>query len=425
MNIYNATSINNPSFNTNGYVNQALLFDASFNQSLSTPYIPLASTSFTIEVWLKPTIFPNLVDHSIFGLCPSATSYQCLYVVIRTISANQYLYFGFYNADCLGNTTLTLNQWIHAAFVFDMASLTQSIYLNGILDNSCTVSSPIMAATGSGTIGTVPALISAINMNFYQVSLLQFYESRLYGISIKGYMDQLTITKRAKSSCEIREDATLVACFLFNAAAPYTDFGPNSLFSSELSTSIVSSGYSYDAIAFNNISYFQASDFTALGFASEAFSIILWVRPRSVLGPIVHVSQLSNGKGWCLPFLGITANGSVVAQIYNGAVVTIWGPSIPMSPIWSHLVQTWSPTNGLRLYVNNVLVASQTSALVFSADGASNYITLANSLNGYGFCFGGGLGATVPQQLNCDIDDFRVYSRELTASDVSTIYYND
>jgi hypothetical protein len=130
-----------------------------------------------------------------------------------------------------------------------------------------------MATTGSGTIGTIPALIPIINMNFYQVSLLQFYESRLYGISIKGYMDQLTITARAKSSCEIHEDATLVACFLFNAPTPYTDFGPNSLFSSELSTSIVSSGYSYDAIAFNNISYFQASDFKALGLASEAFSI--------------------------------------------------------------------------------------------------------------------------------------------------------
>lgn len=170
-NIYNATSYNNPSFVTNGYVNQALFFDASLIQSLSAPYIPLAYTSFTVEVWLNPTLFPNLIDHSILGLCPSATPNQCLYLLIRKINSNYYLYFGFFADDCHGNTSLTLNQWIHAAFVFDITTLTQSIYLNGILDNSCTASSPIMASTGSVTIGAIPAIIPINNMNFFQVSL--------------------------------------------------------------------------------------------------------------------------------------------------------------------------------------------------------------------------------------------------------------
>ncbi len=167
-NVYNATSYNNPSFVINGYVNQALFFNASLNQSLSAPYIPLAYTSFTIEVWLQPTLFPNVEDHSILGLCPNSAPNQCLHLVIRQINSNHYLYFGFFADDCQGNTPVTLNQWIHAAFVFDITTLTQSIYINGILDNSCTASSPIIATTGSVTIGTVPGIIPLDNMNFYQ-----------------------------------------------------------------------------------------------------------------------------------------------------------------------------------------------------------------------------------------------------------------
>jgi hypothetical protein len=171
MKIYNATPIQTPTFVSNGYVNQALFFTATAIQSLSAPYIPLAYTSFTIEAWLKPTSFPNLVDHSILGLCPSPSAHLCLYLVIRTIASNHYLYFGFFGDDCQGNTSLTANQWIHAAFVFDLSTLTQSIYLNGLLDNKCIASAPFMASTGSVTIGTVPGIIPINYVNFFQVEL--------------------------------------------------------------------------------------------------------------------------------------------------------------------------------------------------------------------------------------------------------------
>jgi hypothetical protein len=133
---------------------------------------------------------------------------------------------------------------------------------------------------------------------------------------------------------------------------------------------------------------------------------------------------MSNGQGWCIPFMGIAANGSVIAQIFNAGAVTIWGPSISMAPVWSHIAQTWSPTNGLRLYINNVLVAFQTLDVTYAASGVSNFVTLSNSLNGYNYCAGGALGSYAPGPLKGDIDDFRLYSRELTASDVSTIYYS-
>ena len=433
MNTYNATSFNNPSFVTNGYVNQALFFNSTLFQSLSTPYIPLINTSFTIEAWLNPTQFSNLNDQSILGLCPSATPYQCLQSFIRRRSSYYYLYFGFFADDCQGNTSLSLNQWIHVAFVFDITTLTQSIYLNGILDNRCLASTPLMTSTGQITIGVIPAIIPLNNMNFYQVSFWLIIIDTLVNLFIvtmnvflsvsQGYMDHISITQRAKSSCEIREDATLAACFTFDTQNAYADSGPNSLLSTENSTSIISSSVTGEAVSFNGTSYLQASSFTGLGMTNQAFSILLWIRPRSVNSTIVHVSQTTSGVGWCMPFIGIANNGSIVAQLYDVSIYPdVLSPQIPMSSVWSHVVETWSSINGLRLYIDGVLQASLASAATYTASGSSNFITLANPLAGSVYCGGGGLGSRTPGPFDGDIDDFRVYSREITASDVYTIY---
>jgi hypothetical protein len=114
---FNATSYNSPSFITNGYVNQALSFNASENQSLYTSYIPLANTSFAIDTWLYPTRYPNIKDHSIVDLCFSRTTSLCLHLTIRNTSSSYYLYIGFMNNDCANVQTIALNQWIHAGFV--------------------------------------------------------------------------------------------------------------------------------------------------------------------------------------------------------------------------------------------------------------------------------------------------------------------
>ena len=214
---------------------------------------------------------------------------------------------------------------------------------------------------------------------------------------------------------------------MFDATAPYTDSGPNSLLNNENSASIVSSGHSSDAISFlgTSTSYLQALSLTGLGVSNRPFSIILWIRPESnQTATIVHVSGNSAGTGWCIPFLGLTSNTSIVAQIYNLGAITIWGPPISLTAVWSHIVETWSATNGLRLYVNSVLVASNTSFNVYGASGLSNFVTLANSLSGYNLCAGLGLTSAAPGGFDGDIDDFRVYSRELTPVEVQTIYTN-
>jgi len=161
--------MNNPSFISNGYANQAMLFNGTGNQFLYGPYISLANTSFTIEMWVKPTVFLNTLDLSMLGLCPTLGQSKCLHLVIRNISSHYYLYFGFFSNDCRGNTPIVLGQWVHVAFVFDITKLRQYIYVNGKLDRSCTTSLPVLATTGNITIGAVPALTVNVGKNYYYV----------------------------------------------------------------------------------------------------------------------------------------------------------------------------------------------------------------------------------------------------------------
>ncbi|CAF1373515.1 unnamed protein product [Adineta steineri] len=409
MNNYNATPTNNiMSFTTSGYVNQALIFNASSNPKLTTSYIPLQSSSFTIDTWLYiTTLTSDTTTIAIFSICPVLTYDECLMCVIRQVNSAFYLFLGFYYDDCAGNTSLTVNTWIHAAFVFDLTTLTQKVYLNGVLDSTCNVSSAYTGGTSNTTIGHIPAYTPYIGYSPFQ-----------------GYMDQMTVSNRVKSSCEILEIATLVAYFTFDNGLFLNDSGPNSLQATTNSTSSTASGRFFQAISFtgSNSSYFQMSDFTALGISNRPFSISLWVRPISLQGVIVIISITSTG--YCVPHFGFSINGTVMAQIYNGTgfvAVTDATHSVATS-VWSHLVQTWSSTNGIRLYVNNVLVASNLiSAGSYSGSGLPPYITLANSLSAPSSCFGNQVTA---MPFHGDIDDFRVYSRELSTNDVCTLYSN-
>ncbi|CAF3694172.1 unnamed protein product [Rotaria sp. Silwood1] len=401
-NNYITTTAETPSYVT-GYIKQALSLNSTFNLSLSTSYIPLMNTSFTIDAWLYPTEYPNLNDHIIAAMCSSFDNNTCLYLTIRNNNSSYNLYLGFYNNDLSGVTNIPLNKWIHVAFVYDIDNFQQSIYLDGSLESIRNESSPLLMANDSFSIGD--------SSNMF-----------LANASFQGYIDQLSVTNRVKSSCEILEEATLAAWFTFdNGVLPFLDIGPFSISATASAYSIISGHSSSQAISFSgsNNSYFQASDFTALGISNHPFSISLWIYPQSISGTLVHVSSASNGTGWCVPFLGLTANATVVAQMYNGTILSLLGSNISMNA-WYHVVQTWSPTNGLKLYVNTAMKSLSTATSFMANDTSSMYVTLASSLSSSEECQQGILNSTIP--FTGAIDDFRVYSRELTSADVCTIY---
>ncbi|CAF4024492.1 unnamed protein product [Rotaria sordida] len=153
-----------------------------------------------------------------------------------------------------------------------------------------------------------------------------------------------------------------------------------------------------------------------------SFSISLCVSPYNLTGTLVFITVNLTQTTFCYPLLGFTSNELLVAQIYIGSssISVASGPILSVSPSWTLIVQTWSTTNGLRLYVNNVLVSSVPTATTYVAsDSASNYLLLGNCGKNCG-CLNGAVSA--PGPFSGAIDDWRIYSRELAAVGVCYLY---
>ncbi len=70
-----------------------------------------------------------------------------------------------------------------------------------------------------------------------------------------------------------------------------------------------------------------------------------------------------------------------------------------------------------------MLIGSITSmAHSYTASTVPNYVTLANSLSGFGFCNKGLVRPMGP--FTGDTDEFKIYSRELSSGDICTLYTN-
>jgi hypothetical protein len=218
-----------------------------------------------------------------------------------------------------------------------------------------------------------------------------------------------------KSPCEILNDASLIAHFTFDNN--YNDVGPNSMIGTynpqgNSGLSFIS-GRVNQSLNFNSWnSYFQSCGFYALG-QNQSYSIAMWVQPSYQSGTLFHLSSTATGSGgWCLPMIGFSSNGSIVVQTWNGSTVSIMGPILPINT-WTHIVQTYSSTNGLRLYINGGLYGSA-PVNTFSSSSLTMCVLLASS----------GLGTNCQTGLismgsySGAIDEFYVYNRELNALEV-------
>ena len=247
--------------------------------------------------------------------------------------------------------------------------------------------------------------------------------SQCNGGLFNGYIDQLSILfNRAKSASEILDDATLVAYYSMDCTSfPAWDSGPNLIHGTAVGLTMGDGGRIGQSYLFtSNSSYFQASGFILLGQSWSPFSLATWIRPTGSVtngGSIAHISQYTDGTGWCLPFLGLSSSGQIVANLWNGsAPVSVIGPVLTVGQ-WVHVVQTYSTTNGMRLYVNGVL-SGQSTIFAYGASGVPMSVILGQALNGLNNCATGSIQAGY---YRGEIDEFYIYSRELSQASVTAL----
>lgn len=220
------------------------------------------------------------------------------------------------------------------------------------------------------------------------------------------------------SASEVLREATLAVAWNFDGNLQ--DSGPLLINGTGVNTLFSNTGRSNMSLSFTvNQSYVQASGLVLFGTSSQPYSFALFIRPTVVTrGTILHVSASPTGaNGWCIPMLGFTSTGTISTQSWNAGQVNINGPSI-VTNVWTHVAVTYSPTNGLRLYINGTQFGASSGAYGFTAANTPVTIALGSSRDGINWCSAGNI---VMDQYYGLMDQFQLYSRELTASFVATL----
>jgi hypothetical protein len=116
--------------------------------------------------------------------------------------------------------------------------------------------------------------------------------------------------------------------------------------------------------------------------------------------------------------IGFNSRGSIVAQTLsrNG----IYSASLTNGTLslnqWTFISMTYSTTNGIRLFVNGSLVSGNVTFNDYSASGNMSTITIGTCLQPNACA--SNQTRIVLSQFRGEIDELKIFSRELLASEV-------
>ena len=128
------------------------------------------------------------------------------------------------------------------------------------------------------------------------------------------------------------------------------------------------------------------------------------------------VSRNDSAVGWCISVLGLSVSNQIIGQNWNGVEVSVTGPVLPLNT-WTHLVTSYSPSTGLSLWVNGTRVASPVPLRIAAPD-APLFLTLGTRVPSSWRCANGSIQGG---QFYGMMDELRVYSRELNASEICSL----
>ncbi|CAF1153232.1 unnamed protein product [Adineta ricciae] len=382
--------INSPSYvisgiAANGYALQINRDEGQYVKMSTTK--DFVNASFTIEMWIY---LSKSTDNFIFGLLTYNDLLGKGHLLHLAIIFNRLITGSLiHNLQC--RTQLEINTWYHLAFVYDYRSRSEIIYLNGIQDCRGDSAGPYLGSKGDIYIGT---------FQIYNISN-----------SFHGLIDNVALTMRTKSDLEILNDATLMTWHSFDSVS-WNDSSSLGLMATVNNVYLVT-GKVNQAIHLNSSSsYYQISAFALFGISNQSYSISLWIKRNFTGGGVLHLLTQASGAGQCTTLIGFRSTGEIVVIKRGSTNKEIVGLLLPIN-MWTHIAITYSLRNGLILYINGMFYDT-TGPISYIGSKEMSTLTLGNSFDGNS-CY---RGSITSDAFVGDIDEFRVYSRELNTMDV-------
>ncbi len=119
--------------------------------------------------------------------------------------------------------------------------------------------------------------------------------------------------------------------------------------------------------------------------------------------------------------IGFSNTGLLTIQTWSGSSVyatSLINKRLPLN-IWIHVSMTYSTRNGIQLFVNGSLVNMNNNYTDYSASGEFCTIVIGTCLQPN--ACGGYQTEIVPSQFQGKIDELKIFSRELSTSEIEQL----
>jgi len=418
-----------------GKIGQAFTFDG-VNDVVTLPTNTMKFTNnFTISLWFNV----NASDGMLFSNYHNDGSGDYGYFLHKTGSN---LRWQVYSSGNLNNKTVTIpsyvtNTWFHVVVTANNTvenGFSNAIYINGSL-------------AGYNTYMDNIRYHSTIN-HYPSIGAMYYGSSPTISNPFNGKIDAVNIWNRKLTSTEITE--------LYNAGTgkqyPYVVGAPSSLLTNLYAiykgennandllgnyngTAVggltYTAGKSGNAFTFNGTNAYVSLPTNQFNFTGD-FTISAWVNISGLYigSNVIHLMTNLNCDGaWFQNLKGIwfqIAGQTLALSLFNSGTANdvTWndttGSIIKAGSGWFHVVATRKGGTGSKIYLNGVLKNSNTNTL--DANFHTNYQTPVIGNNRILNRSGAVATSDVYAPNGVLIDEYNVWTKELTSTDVTTLY---
>ncbi len=408
---------------TNGKLGKAHTFNGSTQYAATaagatTGGINTISNAFTISFWTKLANNTQPSRYALSKLNNAGT--DNVYAVLYGYTSGQY---EFYCAGCgvgysAGNTRIAVadTNWHHITYTYD--GTTFKGYLDGV-----SAITPV-TATFSLTASTNQLVFGAFDSshNFFTGTL---DETRIYSRALSAAEVAGLYQAGAEKLLQGASNNGLVGYWSFNEgsstkAFDYSGNGNTGTLTNMAAPATATSGWNNGklgkALTFDGTNDYVVAPSTGMQFGQTTpFSISAWIKTTSPGNmSIVSTWQANVASGYRLDVTSLAA-GVIDFGLFSVSGTnnrTVYGTRAVNDGRWHHVVGTYSGNSnvtGMKLYVDG---ASDATNVYLNTDPGTitSPFVWTGSLDGTNYMFNG------------SIDDVRVYNRELSASEVATLY---
>jgi hypothetical protein len=408
-----------------GKTNAAMVFDGN-TSSLSTPDAPqYDSGSLTVSFWLNLSADPecdaNNNWRSLASKTASNSNATAGWDIILEQNRNLHFdigYGGVTHRSAAVGAGIAVGVPILLTFTYDASTGVQNVYANGVLKSTSTFAATPITANTTAVSMSNGSNIGCPNTNGHvpgSYDDFRLYNRALSDTETKALADSYDAGIKAAGG----ESGLLGWWKLDGNLKDSTPNSNNATTSTAITYAADRKNGTNDAASLNGTTSLARLNASTAYKPTTTLSVSLWFNANSINSTAEQkIISTTEVGGYTMFITGSTTDicstnmlGFVVyiGGAYRGAC---YAKSNLSSATWYHVVGTYDGA-ALKLYVNNALVATTSIAGVIQESAPTVPLCIGVEANGT---------VCSTQNFGGLVDDLRVYSRPLSATDVTNMY---